>query len=79
MVAALGDSITAGVGARANSVLDIFTEYRYSLIAALQFMIFFTCSMIYSLVFKIYIHGHNLKMTRETQEVSSDKRKPRML
>ena len=28
MVAALGDSITAGVGARANSVLDIFTEYR---------------------------------------------------
>ena len=30
VVAALGDSITAGVGARANSVLDIFTEYRYS-------------------------------------------------
>ena len=29
MVAALGDSITAGVGARANSVLDIFTEYRF--------------------------------------------------
>ena len=28
LVAALGDSITAGVGARANSVLDIFTEYR---------------------------------------------------
>ena len=28
VVAALGDSITAGVGARANSVLDIFTEYR---------------------------------------------------
>ena len=24
----MGDSITAGVGARANSVLDIFTEYR---------------------------------------------------
>ena len=31
VVAALGDSITAGVGARANSVLDIFTEYRYPL------------------------------------------------
>ena len=31
VVAALGDSITAGVGARANSVLDIFTEYRYSI------------------------------------------------
>ena len=28
MVAALGDSVTAGVGARANSVLDIFKEYR---------------------------------------------------
>ena len=28
VVAALGDSITAGVGARANSVLDIFKEYR---------------------------------------------------
>jgi len=28
VVAALGDSVTAGVGARANSVLDIFKEYR---------------------------------------------------
>jgi len=28
LVAALGDSVTAGVGARANSVLDIFKEYR---------------------------------------------------
>jgi len=28
VVAGLGDSITAGLGARANSVLDIFTEYR---------------------------------------------------
>jgi phospholipase B1 len=28
VVAALGDSITAGGGARANSVLDIFKEYR---------------------------------------------------
>ena len=32
VVAALGDSITAGVGARANSVLDIFTEYRFFLL-----------------------------------------------